>query len=185
MYPERTTERLILRGFRISDAAQVQMLAGARSVAKNTLNIPHPYEDGMAEEWIDTHEADFESGKSVIFAVCMKDTGDLVGAVGLGITTDHRHAELGYWIAEPHWGQGIATEAAEEMLAYGFDELNLNRIHAHHMTDNPGSGKVMQKIGMDFEGTLKQHVIKWGQFKDLNMYGILADTWRQRNQSHE
>lgn len=180
MYPERTTERLILRGFRISDADQVQKLAGSREVARSTLNIPHPYEDGMAEEWIDTHEADFESGKSVIFAICLKESGDLAGAIGLGISASHKQAELGYWIADSHWGQGLATEAAMEVLAYGFSELKLNRIHAHHMTDNPGSGKVMQKLGMDFEGTLKKHVTKWGQNKDLAMYGILRNNWLER-----
>ena len=180
MYPERITKRLILRGFRVSDATQVQILAGAREVAKSTLNIPHPYEDGMAETWIDTHEAEFEAGKSVIFAICMKDSGDLVGAVGLNISEQHQHAELGYWIAESQWGQGLASEAAREMLAYGFGDIKLNRIHAHHFTDNPASGRVMQKIGLEFEGRLKQHVIKWGDYKDVDLYGLLKAAWQEQ-----
>jgi RimJ/RimL family protein N-acetyltransferase len=177
VYPERTTERLILRGFRISDAATVQILAGSRAIAEKTVNIPHPYEDGMAEEWIDTHEADLEDGNSVNFAICLKHGGELIGAIGLSISSADRHAELGYWIAQTSWGNGYATEAADEMLDFGFTELDLNKIHAHHMTDNPASGQVMQKIGMKLEGTLRQHIVKWGHVKDLDLYGILKDDW--------
>jgi len=182
MYPERTTERLVLRGFRMSDASVVQKLAGSRKIAISTLNIPHPYEDGMAEQWIDSLEPAFESGDSVNFAICLKESNDLIGAIGLGISQENKHAELGYWIAESHWGKGYATEAANEIITYGFSELDLHRIHAHHMIDNPASGKVMRKIGMAFEGTMKQHVVKWNKYKDIELYGILKETWQTKRE---
>ena len=68
-YPEIKTERLLLRGFQPSDAAAIQELAGVYEVAEMTLNIPHPYLDGMAETWIETHQEDFESGGGVVFAM--------------------------------------------------------------------------------------------------------------------
>jgi RimJ/RimL family protein N-acetyltransferase len=105
----------------------------------------------------------------------------LVGAVGLTITKRFSRAELGYWVGKPFWGKGFATEASRAVLKYGFEGLQLNKIYATHMTRNPASGKVMQKIGMDQEGLLKQHALKWDQYLDLAAYGILSTTWRQQH----
>jgi RimJ/RimL family protein N-acetyltransferase len=58
-------------------------------------------------------------------------------------------------------------------VTYGFETLALHRIHAYHMTRNPASGRVMQKIGMRYEGCLRQHICKWGVFEDAAVYGIL------------
>jgi RimJ/RimL family protein N-acetyltransferase len=74
----------------------------------------------------------------------------------------------------PYWGRGYATEAALAVIAFGFEELGLNRIYAQHMASNPASGRVMQKAGMRHEGTLRQHVTKFGIVDDIAIYGILA-----------
>ena len=66
--PTLETERLILRPFRLDDAKRVQLLAGRREIASTTLNVPHPYEDGMAEQWISTHESVFQAGRGVPFS---------------------------------------------------------------------------------------------------------------------
>ena len=80
---------------------------------------------------------------------------------------------MGYWVGVPFWGQGICTEAARALLGFGFGDLNLNKIHAHHFTRNPASGRVLQKLGMKYEGQLRQHVLKSDRFEDLFSYGIL------------
>ncbi|MCF7825322.1 MAG: GNAT family N-acetyltransferase [Candidatus Marinimicrobia bacterium] len=180
-YPEILTKRLLLRGFQPADAPEVQLLAGSIEVAKMTLNIPHPYLDGMAEDWIASHQQDFNTGDAVVFAMVDVQSGNLVGAIGLMITKRFNRAELGYWVGHPFWGRGYATEAAQAILRYGFEELQLNKIYATHMTRNPASGRVMQKIGMDQEGVLKQHALKWDHFVDLAAYGILATTWQQHD----
>ena len=176
-YPEIKTERLLLRGFQPSDAAAVQELAGVYEVAEMTLNIPHPYLDGMAETWIETHQEDFESGGGVVFAMIDQKSKLLMGAAGLIVTPRFNRAELGYWVGKPYWDQGYATEASKALLKYGFETMQLNKIHASHMTRNPSSGRVMQKIGMESEGILKQHALKWDEFVDLAVYGILASSW--------
>jgi RimJ/RimL family protein N-acetyltransferase len=173
--PVLTTERLRLRPFALSDGADVQRLAGAREVADTTLNIPHPYEDGMAEKWIGGHRAAFEDGVEAIFAITRKADGALVGAISLmHIDRVHSHAEMGYWIGVPFWNQGYATEAAAAVLSYAFGELGLHRVWAQHMTRNPASGRVLRKIGMQHEGRLRQHVNKNGAFEDLESYAILS-----------
>ncbi len=176
--PTLQTQRLILRPFCLADADDVQLLAGAREVAAMTLTIPHPYEDGMAQEWIQTHPTAFSQGKGVNFAIALRDKNTLCGAIGLGINQEHNHAELGYWIGKPFWGNGYCTEAAKEVLRYGFEKLGLHRICASHFVHNPTSGRVMQKIGMTYEGCRRQHTLKWGEYIDFMDYGILKSDWQ-------
>jgi RimJ/RimL family protein N-acetyltransferase len=175
--PTLETTRLLLRPFTLADARDVQRLAGEREVASTTLNIPHPYEDGMAEEWIGTHQEKYERGELVNFAIVRRADNALMGAIGLRITQQHTHAELGYWLGKPYWNAGYGTEAAYAVVAYGFERLGLHRIHASHMTRNPASGRVLQKIGMRSEGCLRQHVNKWEVFEDLALYGILRSEY--------
>jgi RimJ/RimL family protein N-acetyltransferase len=175
--PTLHTERLFLRPFSLEDAPAVQRLAGAREIAATTLNIPHPYEDGMAAAWIETHQERFEKGELVNFAVVSKSDAVLVGAIGLHVSASNARAELGYWIGVPFWGQGYATEAGRAVVGYAFAALDLNRVLAYHLGSNPASGRVMQKIGMIREGCLRQHTEKWGVLEDLVVYGILRDEW--------
>jgi ribosomal-protein-alanine N-acetyltransferase len=176
--PTLFTERLVLRPFTLADAPDVQRLAGAREVAEMTANIPHPYEDGMAEEWISTHQERFERGEALTLAITRRSDGALVGAIGLVMRAQDARAELGYWIGVPYWGQGYCTEAARALVEYAFEHLGLHRIHATHLKRNPASGRVMQKIGMACEGCLREHLQKWGVFEDMVQYGLLASEWR-------
>lgn len=177
--PVLKTRRLVLRGYTRSDAPRIQALAGDREVASTTLNIPHPYEDGMAEAWIATHAAEWEQKVRMPLAITTKADG-LVGGVGLNLKFDHAHAELGYWIGVPYWNRGYATEAAGAIVDHAFSVLGLHRVFAHHFARNPGSGRVMQKLGMRHEGTLRGHILKWDRFEDLELYAVLAAEWESR-----
>ena len=172
MLPTLTTERLVLRPFALADAPEVQRLAGAREIADTTLTIPHPYKDGMAEAWIATHADTFVQNRGVTLAI--EHVGALVGAISLVTTQRTSHqAELGYWIAHASWGKGFATEASRALVPYAFDVMKLARVHSCHLSRNPASGKVMQKLGMQHEGTRRGHVRKWNKLEDLELYGIL------------
>jgi hypothetical protein len=109
--PTLETPRVLLRPFTLSDAAVVQQLAGDYAIADTTLNIPHPYSDGVAEEWIAGQHADFEAGTRVTYAITLRELGELIGAIGLGIEHRFDRAEMGYWIGKPYWGHGYCTEA--------------------------------------------------------------------------
>jgi len=174
--PVLQTERLLLRRFSLDDAADVQRLAGAPEVAATTLCIPHPYPDGLAEEWIASHQADLEQGTQVVFAVTLRADRTLVGAIGFSsISREHSRAELGYWIAVESWNQGYCTEAARAVLAYGFGELGLHRVHAFHFAGNEASGRVLQKVGMTREGVQRHGVRNAGVFTDLVLYAAVKD----------
>jgi RimJ/RimL family protein N-acetyltransferase len=173
--PSLQTERLVLRPFSLKDAPDVQRLAGDPAIADTTLNIPHPYEDGVAEAWISTHQPEFDEGKGVTFAITLRETGELVGAIGLRLENRFNRAEMGYWIGKPYWGFGYCTEAAKAVIAYGFDDMELNKILAYYLIRNPASGRVMEKAGMSYEGHLRQHALKNGVYEDLKLYAILRD----------
>ncbi len=170
--PKLETERLCLRPFALGDALEVQRLAGERIIADTTLNIPHPYRDGMAEAWISAHPAIFAEGRGVTFAITRQPAGALVGAISLmGMAKGHQ-AELGYWVASHCWNQGICTEAGMAVLRYAFLESGLIRVHSRHLTRNLASGRVMRKLGMRHEGSRRSHVRKWDKPEDEEVYGF-------------
>ena len=116
-----------------------------------------------------------EMGTSARFAITLREDGQLCGGVGLRIDKDHQHAELGYWIGVPYWGRGYATEAAHAAVQYGFESLKLHRIYASCVTENTASSRVLQKVGMQYEGCQRSHISKWGKFYDLDLYGLVKD----------
>ena len=177
--PILESERLILRPFQLSDADTVEKLAGDKQIASTTLNVPHPYPKGGAVEWIATHESKYLEGKGVVYAITLKPNGELVGSISLAFDADHNQAEIGYWVGVPYWNQGYCTEAGAALIEYGFETRGFNRIHARHLSRNPASGRVMEKLGMSHEGTRRQHVLKWGVYEDLELRGILRSDWEK------
>lgn len=177
--PILETKRLIIRPYNLKDSKRIQLLAGDKEIARTTLLIPHPYGDGEAEKWISTHKPEFEAQKSANFAIISKEENQLIGGIGLILSLPHERAEMGYWVGKDFWNQGFTTEAAKAVLDYGFEVFNLNRIQAHHFHNNPSSGKVLQKIGMSYEGRQPEYIKKWGEFLDILMYGILRKDWEK------
>jgi [ribosomal protein S5]-alanine N-acetyltransferase len=180
--PTIETVRLILRPFTMADAADVQRLAGDHAIADTTLNIPYPYEDGMAEQWISKHADTFDKGRGLILAITTKRDGCLIGAISLMAIAQGHQAELGYWVGKPYWNQGYCTEAGHALLRFAFVELQLKRVHCSHLSRNPASGRVMHKLGMAHEGQRRQHVSKWDKLEDLELYGILRHEWQANHQ---
>lgn len=168
------TERLRIRPYDETDIPELLPLVGSREVAATTLRIAHPYTEQDARDFLALTR---EPGK-LWLAITLRADGRQIGGIGLRIEEQHRHAELGYWLGVPYWGQGYATEAGREMLRYGFEEVNLHRIFATHFKHNPASGRVLKKLGMRYEGCQRQHLQKLGEFVDSEMYGLLRHEWK-------
>ena len=162
----------------MEEAPEIKRLIGDRAVASTMMNIPHPYEDGMAEEWINGRQESFDKGEMVDFAITHRQEDYFIGGISLNnIDKQSEIAEMGYWIGKPYWRNGYGTEAARAVVQYGFEVLGLNRIRSRHLERNPASGKIMQKIGMKREGHQRQHIKKWGVFEDFELYGILKSEY--------
>jgi RimJ/RimL family protein N-acetyltransferase len=178
--PTLETERLVLRPLTLQDAPVLSRLAGRREIADRTISIPHPYSEEQAQKWIAGFADLSAQGKVVVFGITLKLGATLVGTIGLrDIDAEHSQAELGFWVAVECWGQGYATEAARSVVGFGFGQLELNRIYAHHMVRNPASGRVLTKVGMKQEGLLRQRVRKRGVFEDVVLLALLRDEWAQ------
>lgn len=178
--PTLQTARLRLRPLQTEDAPRIQVLAGDPEVARTTLLIPHPYPKGMAARWIASTHSQWLQQQAATFALLLEESYEFIGATSLKFSLEHQRAELGYWIGRPYWNRGYGTEAALEMIRFGFEAMRLNRIFAEHFRSNPSSGRVLRKTGMRHEGSLLQHVLKQGSFIDLELYGILRQEWLEQ-----
>lgn len=174
--PRLETARLILRAYSDADIPELLPLIGAREVAATTLRIAHPYREQDARAFLQLAE---EPDK-IWLAITLREEGRQIGGIGLRVEEKHKHAELGYWLGIPYWGKGYATEAATEIVRYGFQDLQLHRIFASHFGHNSASGRVLTKLGMRYEGRQREHLCKWDQFVDSELYGLLRQEWEVR-----
>lgn len=173
------TNRLILRCLQEGDAARIVELAGDYEVSKMTLNIPYPYPPEGAINFIRGSMEAWGKGERFAFAMVQKKTDTFMGVIGFRPNQQHFRAEVGYWIGVPYWGNGYTTEALHRVIQFGFETLKLNRIQASYRTDNPASGRVMEKAGMQYEGTLRQMMFRDGEFTDLSYRAILREDYDQ------
>lgn len=150
MQPTLNTPRLILRPFELRDAQQVRVLAGEKIIADMTANIPHPYEEGMAEQWIELHPGWYENRQAICYAIVEASTNTLVGSISIG-NIKQASGSLGYWIGTPFWGKGFCTEAAHAILMFAFEQFDLSMVNAEHLINNSASGKVMIKNGFQYQ----------------------------------
>ena len=109
------------------------------------------------------------------FVITLDD--EVVGDVVLQVEDADEIANLGYAVARPHWGMGIATEAARAVVDHGFVAWDLKKIYARADPRNVASVKVLQAIPMECEGTLRQHHLRRGERVDRVMYGVLQQEW--------
>ena len=174
VFPTLRTERLILRQFQAFDADTVQRLAGVKEVAAGTL-LPHPYDLEAAAQWIAQQQESFAAGNAITFALVLTEDEQLIGSIGMEIAREHKLARLSYWLGTDYWNQGYCTEAVRAVIDYGFTRLSLHRIYAPHFHNNPASGRVLRKVGMTYEGRMREHYIRFGRFVDVEIYGILRE----------
>jgi len=159
-----------LRSFQENDLDSLVKYANNEKIAGNlTDQFPNPYtkEKGMSFIEMATQETPRK-----IKAIDINN--EVVGAVGVHPKTDihKKNAELGYWLAEPFWGRGIMTKAVTQMVDYGFEYFDINRIYAVPFENNIGSQKVLEKAGFVLEGRFSKTIYKNGKFLDELVYAV-------------
>ncbi len=177
--PRIKTERLLLRPFNLYDAKPYVRLISHPKVLHDT-DTPHDLSEQSTYEWINQHSSFWNNRQNVFLLITSLETREIVGAASLFIYSYHNKADLGYWIAYPHWGKGYATEANKEMVSIAFDTLNLFRLEANHLLRNPTSGRVLTKLGFTQEGILRKGYLKDNIYEDLVLYGQLQSDYQAR-----
>ncbi|MCY3732817.1 MAG: GNAT family N-acetyltransferase [Chloroflexi bacterium] len=162
-----------IRSFRPSDAEALARNANHRDVSRNMRDtFPHPYELANAHEWID-----FATTQSPETNFAIAGDAELIGGIGITLQSDvnRRSAEIGYWLGEQHWGQGIATAALKAMTEWAFAEFDLVRLYGEVFEWNPASGRVLEKAGYNLEGRMRKSIVKDDQIIDALLYAQVRD----------
>lgn len=160
-----------IRSLTLADAPAIAAHADNRKIWLNVRDqLPHPYSEGDAKTWIrQVHDSEPET----TFAIASDE--EAIGAIGFIPQGDvyRKSAEIGYWLGEAFWGQGITTRAVRTLTEYAFKNFDLNRLYAGVFEWNPASVRVLEKAGYTLEGRRRQGVVKDGRLIDELMYGFV------------
>jgi len=182
--PTLQTERLILRPMRALDAEDMYDYARRAEVTRFLLWSPHP-SIAYTREYLQYVEGRYAVGDFYDWAVVEKESDRMIGTCGFTeISAPHRTAQIGYVLNPDFHDRGFASEAAREVLRFGFEVLELQRIEARFMVDNEASLRVMEKLGMTFEGYLRHAMYVKGSHRTIGVCSILREEVEEREVFH-
>ncbi|MFP5469321.1 MAG: GNAT family N-acetyltransferase [Alphaproteobacteria bacterium] len=162
------TPRLILRRLCANDAALIQPLADNWEVAKQTANLPFPYGELEARNFVDQALRAHDAGKELVFAIVRRHDAALIGLIGL--VTDVAPIEIGYWLGQDYWGCGYASEALQAIQNYSRETLCSRRIDAVVFDDNAASIRVLIKYGFTYQERWEEDIPSRGGRRTMLRY---------------
>lgn len=168
-------KEFILREWKSEDAESVAQAANNEKIAANLRNaFPYPYTLEDAKWYV---EDCISRGEYKQITKAIEIDGKAVGSIGIFVQDDvyEKSAELGYWLSEKYWGQGIMTEAVKQICREAFEKFDIIRIYAEPFEHNIGSRGVLEKAGFTCEGTMRNGVYKNGNVYSYCMYSILRE----------
>lgn len=179
------TERLILRRFELGDAND--MFSNWASDPEVTKYLAWPTHSSIEvskfviNDWVSS----YDKKEYYSWAIELKGERKVVGSITAVKVNDLTNAiEIGYCIGRNYWGNGITAEAGKAVVKFLFEEVKANRVCAYHAPENPNSGKVMKKIGMTYEGTLRQSDICNQGIVDSDVYSILKEEYQKKKENN-
>lgn len=175
--PALETDRLLLRGLSLDDAEDIFEYASDPDVSRyNTWSVHESIED--SKRFLDAVMEEYENHELASWGIFHKADKKLIGTCGIANWLPDQHrAEIGYALSRKYWGKGYMPEAVRSVIAFGFRMMKLNRIEGRCIIPNTASARVMEKVGMKFEGVLRQQLFSKGSFHDVKMYSILREEW--------
>lgn len=177
------TDRLILRPFKIEDAEEVFNNWASDDEVTKYLTWPTHSSVEMSRSYMEFCINGYNEKNVYQWGMELKNSHELIGNISVvKIIDEIDSVELGWVIGSKWWGNGYTAEAAERLLEFFFTEVSVNRICAGHDIDNPNSGRVMQKIGMKYEGTLRQSGKNNQGIVDVANYSVLREEWKLQQQ---
>ncbi len=173
-----TTDRLLLRDFDELDWQALHEYACDPEVVRHMEWGPNTEEESRDFiRWAIAYQKE-QRRRNYELAVVLKTEDRLIGGCGIHVSEpDSREGFIGYCFNRLFWGQGYATEAARALLEFGFNQLGLHRIFATCDPENIASAHVLEKIGMQREGHLREHKWAKGKWRDSLLYAVLEQEW--------
>lgn len=172
---EIATERVTIRRMTMRDVGDIFEYSKDPEVARHVLWDAHRT-IGETRSYVRYTLRKYRMGEPASLAICLNATGKVIGTIGfMWYQSDHASAEVGYSLSRDYWNCGLMTEALGALIQFAFTELMLHRIEAQHELQNPASGAVMRKVGMQREGTLRGRLFNKGKYVDVELYAILRE----------
>lgn len=164
-----------IREWKMSDAANLVKALNNKKIHDNLRDgLPYPYTFSDAEDFI---RAMLNAGKGSQYAFAVTVDDVVIGSIGV-FRRENIHrltAEMGYYIAESHWGKGIGTSAVRQAYQYVFENTDIVRIFAEPFAHNTASCRILEKTGFTFEATLRNNAIKNGEIIDMKLYSLIKE----------
>jgi ribosomal-protein-alanine N-acetyltransferase len=175
--PTLETDRLILRGMKVSDAADMFDYARRPQVTEYLLWTSHG-DIAHTREYLTYIGQRYRTGDFFDWAVVYRENGRMIGTCGF-TSFDYQAdaAEIGYVLNPDFGGQGLATEAVRRVLDFGFGQMALHRIEARFMQGNDRSLRLMERVGMTFEGWARESMKVKGAYRTIGTCAILRDEY--------
>ncbi|MGF7050707.1 ribosomal-protein-alanine N-acetyltransferase [Paenibacillus sp. DS2015] len=167
------TNRLVIRKLEIQDAEDYfYVLSDLETIKHTRWELFQSIEDSTL--YLKNLEQKYQLRQAFHWGIVDKDSNKIIGRIAfVNVDVDNDKTEIGYVVSREYWNKGIVFEAARELIKFGFEELGLNRIEARCNEDNVGSERIMQKIGMEFEGLLREQLKMKGEYKTQKFYSII------------
>ncbi len=177
--PELTTPRLTLRRMMVADSSDMYEYAGRQDVTKYLTWYPHPDRD-YTREYLQYIGNRYAAGMFYDWAVIYEPDCKMVGTCGFtSFNCSSDSAEVGYVLNPEYWGKGIAAEALTRVLQFAFENLKLHRVEAKFIEGNQRSRRVMEKVGMQFEGVMREGMLIKDTYENIGICAILASDWNR------
>ena len=177
--PTLKTQRLVLRGIKVGDCFDMFEYARLAKVTKFLTWSPHPDVE-YTKNYLKMLGNHYKLGSFYDWAIIDTEQEKMIGTCGFTrFNLPNNSAEIGYVLNPEYWGRGIAVEAAREVVRFGFEELGLNRIEARYMVGNEASKRVMEKLGMSFEGVAREAVFVKDSYRDVGCCSILKSEYKE------
>jgi ribosomal-protein-alanine N-acetyltransferase len=179
--PALETPRLTLRRMTLRDAQDVFAYSRDEQVARHVL-WEAQRSIGDARAYLRYMIRQYRHNQPASWGIVLRETGRLIGTIGfMSYSEDHASAEVGYSLSRDYWNRGLMSEALEACLRYAFEEMGLHRVEAQFELDNPASGRVMEKCGLQKEGILRGRLYNKGRYVDVCLYAMLEEDWFRRH----
>ena len=175
--PKLETERLLLRKLRYKDVQDIYDYAQDEEVAQFVMWDAH-HSELETLEFLNVVIGLYNKNEPAPWGIELKETRRIIGTIGfVTLESEHNKAEVGYTLSKRYWNQGLMTEALTKIMEFGFEKMRLNRIEARCIAENLQSIKVLQKVGMIEEGTLRQFLYMKKKFRDIKIFSILKSDY--------
>jgi len=177
VFPTLHTDRLDLIDIKQEHLPDIFKLFGDKRVTQY-YNIVTLTNESDAQPFIDWFQKRYAEKLGIRWGIALKGHANIIGTIGFNNFTTRHRANIGYDLQPEFWNNGYATEALNEVISFGFDQLDINRIEAEVMQDNNISEKLLTKIGFKKEGVLRQWMYWNDKHYDMTMYSLLSSDFR-------